>query len=159
MVGQERAREREDRFEIDAAQLRRVLGVALQLTVEHGLEERTQQQRVVGGDEVQRAAHHDDADQLRDRRSNCESDSGSNVDEARPEPDVRVRRDLGLETDEVRDRLERRCRAALEQVLARERRPVQRAFGQQVATAHACIVPRCARERHGYRSAVERMVR
>ena len=64
LFGQEAAREREDRFEIDPAQVRCVLGVAVQLAIEHGLDERTQQQRVVGGHEVQCPAHHHDADHL-----------------------------------------------------------------------------------------------
>ena len=64
LFGQKAAREREDRFEIDTAQLRCVFGVAVQLAIEHGLDERAQQQRVVGGHEVQCPAHHHDADHL-----------------------------------------------------------------------------------------------
>ena len=117
--------------------------MAFQLAVEHGLDERTQQQGVGGGHEMQRPADHDDADHLaiEEQPRKC---FGIEIDEPGPQTDVRVRGNLGLEPDEVGDGVEHRHRAALEEVLARERRSVQRACSQPVGTAHASIVARGA---------------
>ena len=98
--------------------------MAGQLGVEHGLEQRSQLEAVVGGDEVDRPAHDDDADdgaveqQLRQR---------ARVEpvEARPQADVRVLRLLRLQPDEVGDDVERRTIDALEQQLPRQRGSVQ----------------------------------
>jgi hypothetical protein len=53
--------------------------------------------------------------------------------EPRPERDVRVARHLRLQPDEVADDVERRKVDPPQQVLARERRPVQRAIGERLA--------------------------
>ena len=105
-----------------------MLRVPPQLGLEDGLHERTQQQAVVGGDEVDRPAHHADAhdlpalEQLRQRLR-------PEPLEPRPEPGVRVVRNLRLHADEVLDGRERRPRVPLEQELPRERRAVQRPAG------------------------------
>ena len=102
-----------------------MLRVPPQLGLEDGLHQRTQQQAVVGGDEVDRSAHDADAhdlpalEQLRQRLR-------LEPLEPRPEPGVRIVWDLGLHADEVLHGRERRPRVSLQQQLPRERRTVQR---------------------------------
>ncbi len=113
--------------------------MAAQLGDEDGLHERTQRQAVVGADEVDRGAHDDDPhdgavqQQLRELLR-------IEARQARPQPEVRVVRHLRLHPDEVLDGLECRGVGALEQALACERRPVQRARAQDVAAHQAAIV-------------------
>ena len=61
LLGEQLAREREHRLEVDADERRPVLGVARQLARRAPADERAQRQAVVRGDQVDRAAHHDDA--------------------------------------------------------------------------------------------------
>ena len=58
---EQRSRDRQDGREIDRAQHRREVAVHGELAVEHRLGERAQHDGVVGGDEVDGAAHHHDA--------------------------------------------------------------------------------------------------
>ncbi len=102
-----------------------MLRVPPQLRLEDRLHQRTQQQAVVGGDEVDRPAHDADAhdlaalEQLRQRLR-------PEPLEPRPEPGIRIVWDLRLHADEVLHRRERRPRVPLQQQLPRERRTVQR---------------------------------
>jgi hypothetical protein len=81
---------------------------------------------------VDRPAHDADAhclavEQRRLELRRCEAlDPGS-------KRDVRIPRYLRLEADELPDDLERRLLDALEEELTRERRPVQRAVGEDLA--------------------------
>ena len=109
-----------------------------QLTIEHRLHERADGEAVGGGDQVDRAAHHDDAhhlaiDQQPFQRRRVETD------EARPQGDVGVARLLRLEADEMVDSVERGHVVALEQQLTGERRPAEGAVGER-DTAHRQIM-------------------
>ena len=125
------ARERDHRFQVDAPKRGSVIPMAPQLRLEDGLRQRTQQQAVVGRDQVDRPAHdadtHDLApfEQLRQRL-------GPEVFEPRPERRVGVVRDLRLQPDEVLDRREWRQRSSLEQQLAGKCRPVERPAAQNL---------------------------
>ena len=107
-------RELDHRLQVDVAERRPVLGVAPQLCLEDRLHEWTQQQAVVGRDEVDRPAHDADAhglpalEQLRQRLR-------PEPLEPRPERRVRVVRHLRLHADEMFDRRERGPCAPLEQ--------------------------------------------
>ena len=57
---EQRAGDLQHGVEIDAGECRRVVAVAGHLAVEHRLDERAQQQGVVGRDEVDRPPHDDD---------------------------------------------------------------------------------------------------
>jgi len=108
-----------------------VVPVAPQLGLEHGLDERPEQQAVVRRHEVDRPAHHADPhgrtslEQIRERLA-------AEALEPRPECRIRVVRHLGLHADEVPHRFERRQGRALEQELPGERRPVQLAVAQHL---------------------------
>jgi hypothetical protein len=112
--------------------------VACQLGVEHGLRERPEQEAVVRRDEVDRPAHHDDPDDgpLDEQVGEL---LGPEVRQSRPEARVRVERDLRLHSHEVLDHPEGRHVRALEEVLAREGRPVELAERQAVR-AHRRIL-------------------
>ncbi len=98
--------------------------MACQLPVEHRLHERTQQQAVVGADEVDGGAHDDDPHHLSLEEQLGERASAGTL-EPRPQSRVRVQRHLRLQADEVLDRLEDRHLGAPEQQLALERGPVE----------------------------------
>jgi hypothetical protein len=106
--------------------------VAGQLGVEHGLEEGPQQQAVVGGDQVDRPPHDDDADDLSVEEQLAEL-VGSEAVEARPQSQVGVERHLGLHPDEVPDRLQRGQRRSPQQELPRQRGPAEGASVQDLA--------------------------
>ena len=131
LLVEERPRELDHRRQVDVPERGRVLRVTSQLRLEDRLHERTQQQAVVCGDEVDRPAHDADAhdlpalEQLRQRLR-------PEAVESRPETGVRVVRHLGLHADEVLHGRERRPRVPLEQQLPRERRPVQRPRAQHL---------------------------
>ena len=59
--GEELPGEVEHRLEVEPRERRPEVAVCRQLLVEHRLHQRPELQAVVGGDEVQRAAHHHDA--------------------------------------------------------------------------------------------------
>ena len=104
-LGEESGSVGEDGAEVDAAQRRRMLRMAGQLPVEHRLDERAEQEAVVGADEVDRRPHDDDPDDAPLHEELGER-LGPEPLEARPESRVRVEWNLGLEADEVLDRLE-----------------------------------------------------
>ena len=115
---------REDRLEIQAFEDRREVAVARQLDIEHRLDERTEGERVLARDEVDRPAHHDDPDEP-SRGQGVGERGRLEALETRPQGRVRVVRDLRLEPDETADCVLHTERGALEQKLARERRAVQ----------------------------------
>ncbi len=102
--------------------------MARQLAVEHRLHERSQQEAVVGGDEVDRGPHHHDAHDLAVEEQLPQL-VGLEPVEARPQRQVGVLRHLGLQADEVLDGVEDGPVRAPEQELAFERRPVEGARG------------------------------
>jgi hypothetical protein len=95
--------------------------MACELGVQHGLHERAEAQHVVGRDEVDGRPHHG-----RPHDAALEEEIGERLRpesvESRPEREVRVARDLRLQTDEVLDGVERGSRIAMEEQLALERR-------------------------------------
>ncbi len=109
--------------------------MATQLGVEHRLEQGTQQQAVVGGEQVDRGPHHHRAHQG-SRLDEVTGGLGVERREARPQREVRVARDLRLQADQVVDGLEWSELAPLQQQLAGERGPPEGATGQGAA-AHA----------------------
>ena len=68
LFGEDVAREHEHRLEVDAAEIRRVSEWRASSRSRTGWHERSEQRRVVGRHEVQRPAHHHDADHLADPR-------------------------------------------------------------------------------------------
>ena len=82
-----------------------MVAMAGELGVEHRLHQRTQEQAIVGGDEVQGAAHGDDPDDLAVEQQPAEL-IGREAFESRPQPEVRVERHLGLHPDQVVDHVE-----------------------------------------------------
>ena len=115
----------EHRREVDSPERRPEVPVPGELGVEHGLHQRSQDERVGGGDEVDRAAHHDDADDLAVGEQPGEL-LGVEAGEPGPEREIWVRRLLRLQADEMCDGVEDRPVRPLEQQLTGERRPVQR---------------------------------
>ena len=99
--------------------------------VQHGLHEGPQQQAVVRRDEMQRPAHHREShqrpvvDQIRYRHR-------VEAGEPRPQADVRVVRDLRLQTHEVVHGVARGDGRAFQQQLPSERCPVQRAHREHL---------------------------
>ena len=125
-----------DRVEIDVDESRRVVAMRVQLLREHRLRERTEHEAVIGGDRVHRSSLHDEPNHLTIQKERLQL-TGLEIDEARPQPDVRVARLLCLETDEMRDELARRHRRPFQQMLARERRSIELTHRQ-----HALILRR-----------------
>ena len=125
LLRQERPRERDHRCQVHDPKSGAVLRMPPQLGLEDGLHERTQQEAVVGGDEVNRPAHDTDAHHLPALEQLGQRLRPEPL-EPRPEPGVRVVRNLRLHADEVLHRRERRQLIPLEQELPRERRAVQR---------------------------------
>ena len=105
--------------------------MARELTVEHGLHERAHRQAVGRSDEVDRAPHHDDAD---DGAVDEESRQlvGPELLQAGPQAEVRVRRELRLHAHQMLDRVQRRSAGPLEQELAGEGGAVELAAGEPV---------------------------
>ena len=132
-VGEQGASGVEHGREVDMPQRRRVVPVPGELGREHRLHQRPEHERISGGDEVDRAAHHDDADDLAVGEQSGQR-LGVEPGEPGPEGQIRVRRLLGLQADEVFDGGEDRPVRPLEQQLAGERRPVQRAQTEDVGT-------------------------
>ena len=129
--GEQRTGEGDDRPEVGGAQRRAVLAVARQLAVEHRLHQRSQEEAVVGRDEVDGGPHHHDADDLAVEEQLAQL-VGLEPVEAGPQGHVRVLRHLGLEADQVVDRVEDGPVRAPEQELALERRPVEGARAEDV---------------------------
>ena len=111
-----------------------MIAVASQLTFQDRLEQGAEQEAVVGGDEVDRRPHQHDAHEGA-RLDEASGGRRVEVGEARPQGEVRIARDLGLQADEAVDGLERSERAPLQQQLAGERRPTEGATGQGAAHA------------------------
>jgi hypothetical protein len=130
-VTQQLPRHGQHRAEIDALEVRRELGVAAQLGVEHRLRERAQQQGVIGRDEVDGAPHDDDPHQLATDEG-LRDVVGFEALEPRPQRDVRVTGHLGLQPDEVVDGVVHRHRHSPEEQLAGERRPAEGARRQHL---------------------------
>jgi hypothetical protein len=91
---------------------------------------------------VERAAHHDRA-----KRAPLPHEArevvGAEARETRPQPDVGRVRDLGLQADQVLDRVLDRPPRAREQELAGEQRAVERADAQRFAASRQnCFSPR-----------------
>ena len=101
--------------------------------------ERPQHEAVVGGDEVDGAALHDQADHLAVEEQALQLPSGRKSSKPGPQGDVRIAGVLGLHSDQVLDDVERRLLDALQEVLAVERRPVQLTTAQHVG--HSTSVP------------------
>ena len=108
--------------------------VTRQLPVENRLGEGPQRERVGRGHEVDRPAHDPRAND-RPVEEQLPELVGIEVDEARPQRDVGIRRLLRLESDEMLNHVDRRHRDPLEQELAGERGPIEGADGQHV-TGH-----------------------
>jgi hypothetical protein len=104
--------------------------VASQLLVQHGLEERPEGQAVVGGHEVDRRSHHHGPDHLPVEQELAQLLRPEPF-EPRPQPDVRVQRDLRLHADQVADGPEHGESPPIQQQLARQRRPVALPEAQQ----------------------------
>ena len=121
----------EDRPEVDSVEGRRELRVPCELGVEHRLHQRPEGQAIDGRDEMDRRPHHGRAHDRAIRQELRERFRPEPV-EARPESDVRVAGHLGLEPDEVLGRVERCQLRALEQQLARERRPSEGARAERL---------------------------
>ena len=111
-----------------------------QLTVEDGLAQRAQQERVVRRQQVDGPPHRHDAHEPAVLEGPAD-DGGVEVAQPRPQPEVRVERDLGLHADEVVDGVERRPVRALEQQLAGHRGPVE---GPRPEGRHGPIMARRA---------------
>ena len=103
-----------------------------QLLEEDRLGERAEHEAVVGGDDVHGAALHDETNDLAVEEQALQL-AWTEVDEARPQGDVRVAGVLALHPDEVVDDVERRTANTGEEVLAVQRRPVELAGGQQIS--------------------------
>ena len=142
------------RVEIDADQLRRVLGVADHLALQHRLEDGSHLETIAGRDQVDGAAHHHDAHQLSILQESTDL-VGVEAGEAGPQGQVRAERQLRLHADEVLHGLEDTEARALEQMLAGQGRPVQRAVGQGVGR-HRSILPRPIATRSPSRLVAER---
>ena len=100
--------------------------------VDHRVDERAQQQRVARGDEVDRPAHEHDPDGLaafEERRQLVR------VEVRQPRPELEVRRldVLGLQADELLDRLQRGRAARLQQPLTCQQRAVERAGRSRIS--------------------------
>ncbi len=134
-LGEESGSVGEDGAEVDAAQRRRMLRMTGQLPVEHGLDERAEEEAVVGADEVDRRPH-DDGPHDPPLHEELGERLGPEPLEARPESRVRVEGNLGLEADEVLDRLEGRHGRAAKEQLALERRPVQSPQAEDLTARH-----------------------
>ena len=93
----------ENRREVDTVERRAVVAVAGELGVEHRLHQRTQEQAIVGGDEVQGRSHRHDAHDLAVDEEPAELVRIEPF-EPRPQADIGVERHLGLHPDEVLDR-------------------------------------------------------
>ncbi len=132
--------DREHRPKVQASERRAELGVAGELRVEDGLRQRPEDERVIGGDEVDRRSHqgnpHDPA-----RLEELGELLGPEALESRPERRVRVMRFLRLESDEVPNRVECSEGSSLEQELPRKRRAVQGSRRQGVCAHRKIVVP------------------
>ena len=114
--------------------------MAPQLRVEHGLDERPQHEGVVSRDEVDRRAHDDGSHRLALEQQPLQLLRTEGL-EAGPQADVGIARHLRLQPDELANDVERRPLDALEQVLPRQRRPVQLAVGED--GAQLPVVEKC----------------
>ena len=119
--------------------MRRELRVPRELRVEHRLHQRPQEQGVVGGHEVDRAAHHHDPDQRTVREQHAHG-HGIEVGESRPEGEVRIERVLRLEPDEVKHRLERGRGRPFEEQLPGERGSIQVGVRERVDCHQSCTL-------------------
>src|SRR5262245_64308033 len=92
--------------------------------VEYRLYEGPQQQAVVRADEVESRPHDDDAHcaPLNEQLGEL---VGPETVESRPQPRVRIQRQLRLQADEVLDGVQGRDARTTKQQLSLERRPVQ----------------------------------
>ena len=131
--------ELQHRGQVGTDQMRRELRVPGELRVEHRLHQRPQEQRVVGGHEVDRAAHHHDPDQRTVLEQHADG-HGIEVGESRPEGEVRIERVLRLEPDEVTHRLERGRGRPFEEQLPGERGSIQVGVRERVDCHQGCTL-------------------
>ncbi len=119
------------RVDVDGDEAGRVVTMVGELPVEHRLHEWPQDEAIVGGDEVDRAPHHDDPHELSlfDQRREL---AGVERFHPRPQGGVGVVWDLCLQADEVFDGLLRRAARPLQEELAMQRRPVELALRENV---------------------------
>jgi hypothetical protein len=124
-------REREDAFEVDAVERGRILAMASELGLEHGLHERTEQEAVVGADEVDRGPHQRSPDgaAIQEPSRQC---LGPEAFEPRPQPGVRIQGHLRLQPDQVLDGVQHAERRAAKQQLTLEGCPIQSPPAQHV---------------------------
>ena len=115
--------------------------MAGELGVEHGLGQRPQHQAVVRGDQMDRRPHHDDPHDLALHQQPPEL-VGIEGPQARPQGHVGVARLLGLEAHQVRHRVARRQVRAIQQELAREGRPAERARAEDLGRHGRIFSPR-----------------
>ena len=112
-----------------------MLEVGLEAACVDGVEERAKAQTVLRGDQVDRGAHQGDPHQLsllEQRRDLLRVERL----QAAPQPDVPGLRGLCLKPDQVGDEVSRRQGRPLEQMLAPQRRAVERATVEQGGAVH-----------------------
>ena len=102
---------------------------AVVLALDHDLDQRTQQQRVANGHQMDRASHQRQPHRLALGEHPSQLVRVEAL-EPRPEAVVRRHRGLGLQPEEVLELLGNRRVHAAQQVLALEQRPVECAPGQ-----------------------------
>ena len=117
-------REREDASEVDAVERGRVLAMASELGVEHGLHERAELEAVVGAHEVDRGPHQCSPDGAASQEQSRQR-LGSEGLEPGPQPGVRIQRHLRLQPDQVLDGVQHPERRAAKQQLPLEGCPIQ----------------------------------
>ena len=131
LLGEHIARGRHDRVEVDAVEPTPVVAVVAELLGQDRLRERPKREAVVRGDGVHGAAldHQPDHLAVQDQRFEL---TGVEVGQPGPQPDVRVRRLLGLEADQVGDHVEGGQAGPLEEELPCQCRAVELSSSQDV---------------------------